>query len=62
MSSPAAEMKMWIISVAPMPSMIRMPVLSNHRSDTDFGRNSPADTQRFSELRSRPASSPASAR
>ena len=43
--APAAEMKMWIISVAPMPSMMRSPVCSNQLSDVAFGSGSPAETQ-----------------
>ena len=44
MSSPAAEMKMCSISVAPMPSMISTPVASRNASQTALGRCSPADT------------------
>jgi hypothetical protein len=42
-------MKMWSISVEPIPSMMRMPVRSNHASDTVAGSVSPADTQTRSE-------------
>ena len=44
MSSPAAEMKMCSISVAPMPSMISTPVASRNASHVAFGRCSPAET------------------
>ena len=44
MSAPAAETKMWSISVAPMPSMISTPVASRNASHVAFGRCSPADT------------------
>ena len=37
------------ISVEPIPSMIRMPVFSNHSSDTLAGSGSPADTHVCSE-------------
>ncbi len=38
-------MKMCIISVAPMPSRILMPVAFSHASNVAFGSASPADTQ-----------------
>jgi hypothetical protein len=41
---PAAEMKMWNISVAPMPSIISMPVASFHSWRVASGRLSPALT------------------
>ena len=37
------------ISVEPIPSTIRMPVFSNHASDTPAGSGSPADTHVCSE-------------
>ncbi len=49
-------MKMCSISVAPMPSMMRMPVASRNSSQVGFGSVSPADTQRRSEERLRSAS------
>ena len=39
------------ISVEPIPSTIRMPVFSNHASDTPAGSGSPADTHVCSESR-----------
>ena len=44
-SAPAAEMKMWNISVAPMPSSISMPVASFQSWRVASGRASPALTQ-----------------
>lgn len=44
-SLPADEMKMWNISVAPMPSVISMPVASFHNWRVASGRASPALTQ-----------------
>ena len=52
MSSPQAEMKMWIISVDPMPSTIRTPVASCQASEVAAGRVSPAETQVLSDDRS----------
>ena len=46
MSSSAAAMNTCSISVEPMPSMIAMPVAWWNSSHTDFGRCSPAETQR----------------
>ena len=37
------------ISVEPIPSMMRMPVFSNHASETAAGSGSPAETQVCSE-------------
>jgi hypothetical protein len=48
-SAPADEMKMWNISVAPMPSIISMPVASRQRVRVASGRPSPALTHRRSE-------------
>jgi len=62
MSAPLAEMKMWIISVAPMPSMMRMPVASYHASEVAFGSASPAEMQRRRLEMSRPPTIGASAR
>ena len=45
-SAPAAEIKIWIISVAPMPSMMRRPVAACQASEVAAARGSPADTQR----------------
>jgi hypothetical protein len=56
MSSPDAEMKMCIISVAPMPSMILRSVRSRQACQVAAGRCSPADTQVWRLAMSRPSS------
>ncbi len=45
-------MKMWIISVAPMPSMISMPLASRNSLRVASGSASPAETHFFSDDRS----------
>ena len=45
MSSPAAETKMCIISVEPMPSVIAIPVRSFHARQMASGKCSPAEMQ-----------------
>jgi hypothetical protein len=52
MSSPEAEMKMCIISVAPMPSTMARPVASRQACQVAAGRCSPAETQVASEAMS----------
>ena len=44
-AAPAEEMKMWNISVAPMPSSISMPVACFHSWRVASGSASPALTQ-----------------
>jgi hypothetical protein len=55
-------MKMCSISVAPMPSMIRMPVAARQASNVALGSASPADTHLRSEEMSWPPSLPSIAR
>ena len=57
MSSPAAEMKMCSISVAPIPSMIRTPVASRNACHVAAGRCSPAETAAVSDGSVAPAAS-----
>src|SRR3954452_15142104 len=45
MASPAAETKMCIISVEPIPSVIAMPVRSRHARQVASGKCSPAEMQ-----------------
>jgi hypothetical protein len=45
-------MKIWIISVAPMPSIISMPVASRHNVRVASGRASPAETHFFRDAMS----------
>ena len=46
------QMKMWSISVEPMPSMISVPKRFFQRSNKGIGSASPADTQNRSDDRS----------
>ncbi len=62
MSSSAVAMKMCNISVAPMPSISRMPVAASTSRKVCFGRVSPAETPRRSELRSTDSASSSSLR
>ena len=48
-------MKMWSISVAPMPSMMRMPVSRSHAWNTGSGSVSPALTHLRSVAKASPA-------
>ena len=56
MSCPEAEMKMCIISVAPIPSTMPIPVASFQACQVEAGRCSPAETQVRSEAMSWTAS------
>ena len=62
MSSPAALMKMWSISVEPMPSMILRPVARSQASKVGLGRVSPAETHFLRLARSKSWAMPAMAR